>query len=290
MKNVWLNRRNDSDQQVDLELRFEHLQKTYEENYHKWLSFFLENDKWTSKFHKHGAKIAMILENQQLFDKLKNEDHLEMSCEIYEHFIGFDLVSIQPMLGPGFRIYYKEFHYDPISKKTNLNLSIRDACSKNTILKCLTGQEIADEMSREIIGDLRKHAGTIITKEWDGNKEIIRSNMKNMQDVLYRKTLRRGQQWIVTGPEIADILTGKRVNKIQSIGPLLHSSCNIIVDPLYPTREILVGFQDDLLDGYFYNPYIPLKDCKNSIGMVQFSTSCSKRLISNKAYGKIIYK
>ena len=65
----------------------------------------------------------------------------------------------------------------------------------------------------------------------------------------------------------------------------LEPDCVIFVDPLYTRKEILVGFQDDLLDGYFYNPYIMYSICGEN-----FCTRRGKKLISNKAYGKIVYK
>ncbi len=262
---------------MDNQKSFEHIQNEFNENYEKWMN----DEKWSSRLNtKHGKKIAMCLENQRLYSFMEQGfDFIEKTYEIYQNFIGFDIVSVQPMLGPASRIYFTK----------NNELSHTDVNALTRILKETDPLSIVNEINRDIIKNLRDNVGITITKPWNNYKELICSNISE----IFTNMTGFDQKWIITGPDIAEILTSVRSsNVIQSVG-ILNSEWNVIVDPLYTLDEILVGFQDDLLDGYFYSPYLIDLLTKNHLS-VDFGKSYiarhSKKLISNKAYGKIILK
>lgn len=264
---------------MDSQKTFEHFKNELDKNYEKWMN----DDKWSSRLNiKHGKKIAMCLENQRLYSLMECSqglDFTEKAYEIYQNFIGFDIVSVQPMLGPASRIYFTK----------NNELSHADISAKSYILKESDSFSIANQMNREIIKNLRDNVGITITKPWNSYKELICSSISEIYDSM----IGFGQKWIITGPDIAETLTGIRSNHvIKSVG-MLNSEWNVIVDPLYTLDEILVGFQDDLLDGYFYSPYLIDLLTKNHFSVdygKSYISRHGKKLISNKAYGKIILK
>lgn len=262
---------------MDNQKSFKYVQSEFDKNYEKWMN----DDKWSSRLNtKHGKKIAMCLENQRLYSLMEYSqglDFTEKAYEIYQNFIGFDIVSVQPMLGPASRIYFTK----------NNELSHADILAKSYMLKETDSLSVANELNRKIIKNLRDNVGTTITKPWTDNKETICSNIFE----TFTNMIGFGQKWIVTGPDIIEILTGMRFNVMQSIS-MLSSEWNIVVDPLYTAKEILVGFQDDLLDGYFYSPYLIDLLTKNQLSVDYgkfYISRHGKKLISNKAYGKIIF-
>ena len=247
-----------------------HYQEQINENYEIWM----KSDSWSDRLNtKYGKKIAMCLENQSLWhetERGKPYNFVEKVYKIYQHFIGFDLVSVQPMLGPGGIIYFK----------TDNKLESIEAYAKSRILKETDAECIAEEMNREIIFDIRNNVGTTVTKSW-GNKETIVNAISETFDELSGF----GKRWVVTSPDVAEILIGERVEHLIKSFEMLNPEWYVVVDPLYPLNEILIGSQDDFLNGYSYNPYVTLTDCEN-----RYITRHSKKLISNKMYGKIIFQ
>ena len=141
-------------------------------------------------------------------------------------------------------------------------------------------QEINLEIDREILSDLRTNAGTV--SAWDYNT-ALGSNVKEkyeslfvklveVTNVVHRKTLRGGANWIVTSPEVASIFetatagfapapteTFTGTLGIQYVGSV-NQKWRIYKDPLFQTNQILMGYKGDsyMDSGYFFCPYIPL--------------------------------
>lgn len=255
---------------METEKCFEQYQEEIDKNYELWMT----DDEWSDRLNtKHGKKIAMFLENQRLWhetERGKNYNFVEKVYKIYQHFIGFDLVSVRPTLGPAGVIYFK----------TNNKLESFEAYAKSRMLKKTDPECIAEEMNREIIFNIRNNVGTITTKSWN-NKETIINAISETFDELSGV----GKKWIVTSPDVAEILIGERVEHLIKSFEMLNPEWYVVVDPLYPLNEILIGYQDDFLDGYFYNPYVTLTDCED-----RYITRHAKKLISNKMYGRIIFR
>jgi hypothetical protein len=149
-----------------------------------------------------------------------------------------------------------------------------------TELTAVLAQEINLEIDREVLGDLRKNAGTVAS--WDFNTalgdtikekyESLYVKVVEVTNVVHRKTLRGGANWIVTSPEVAsifetatagfapaasDTFTGSL--GIQYVGTV-NNRWRIYKDPLFPTGQLLMGYKGDsyMDSGYFYCPYVPL--------------------------------
>lgn len=144
----------------------------------------------------------------------------------------------------------------------------------------ILAKEINLEIDREIITDLRRNAGTVATWDFatalgDTIKEKYESlyiKVVEISNIIHRKTLRGGANWIVTSPEVASIFETSTAGfapapsnnfesslGIQYIGTV-NMRWKIYKDPLYPRGSILMGYRGDsyMDSGYFYCPYVPL--------------------------------
>ena len=141
-------------------------------------------------------------------------------------------------------------------------------------------QEINLEIDREVLTDLRNNAGTIAA--WDFNTalgETIKEKYESLyikvvelSNVVHRKTLRGGCNWIVTSPEVASIFETATAGFAPAPSETFTSSLGIqyvgtvsnrwrlYKDPLFPSNQMLLGYKGDsyMDSGYFYCPYVPL--------------------------------
>ena len=147
----------------------------------------------------------------------------------------------------------------------------------------LTGvlaQEINLEIDREVIQDLRNNAGTVAawdlaTSLGDTIKEKYESlyvKIVEVSNVIHKKTLRGGANFLVTSPEVASIFDTATAGFAPAPSETFTSSLGIqyvgtvanryrlYKDPLFPTNQILMGYKGDsyMDSGYFYCPYVPL--------------------------------
>lgn len=147
-------------------------------------------------------------------------------------------------------------------------------------LTAILAQEINMEIDREVLTDLRNNAGTV--SAWDFNTalgdtikekyESLYVKVVEISNVVHRKTLRGGCNWMVTSPEVASIFETATAGfaptpsdtftsslGIQYVGSV-NNRWRLYKDPLFPTSQILMGYKGDsyMDSGYFYMPYVPL--------------------------------
>lgn len=147
-------------------------------------------------------------------------------------------------------------------------------------LTAVLAQEINLEIDREVLSDLRNNAGTVAS--WDFNTalgdtikekyESLYVKVVEVSNVVHRKTLRGGCNWIVTSPEVASIFETATAGfapapsegftsslGIQYVGTV-NNRWRLYKDPLFPTGQLLMGYKGDsyMDSGYFYCPYVPL--------------------------------
>jgi hypothetical protein len=147
-------------------------------------------------------------------------------------------------------------------------------------LTSVLAQEINLEIDREVLTDLRNNAGTIAV--WDFNTalgdtikekyESLYVKVVEVSNVVHRKTLRGGCNWLVTSPEVASVFETATAGfapapsdtftsslGVQYVGTV-NNRWRLYKDPLFPTGQILMGYKGDsyMDSGYFYCPYVPL--------------------------------
>ena len=203
-------------------------------------------------------------------------------------------------------------------------------------LTSILSEQIALEIDREIIEDLIKGAtaGTFYWSRSPGlfvnrttGAEIGASSaapdftgtvsewyetlVETINDVsaqIHRKTLRGGANFVVTSPEVANILeftAGFRASVTHdqdrgTIGAVnvgsLSKKFDVYVDPYFPRNVVLVGRKGGsfLESGYVYAPYVPLQVTPTIFGVEDFvprkgvMTRYAKKMVRPDMYGLVI--
>jgi len=203
-------------------------------------------------------------------------------------------------------------------------------------LTSILSEQIALEIDREIVADLVNGA-TAATYYWsrspglfvdktNGNElgassaapdftgtvsewyETLVETINDVSAQIHRKTLRGGANFVVCGPEVANILeftAGFRASvtadaETGSIGAVnvgsLSKKFDVIVDPYFLRNVILVGRRGSsfLESGYVYAPYVPLQTTPTIFGPEDFvprkgvMTRYAKKMVRPDMYGLVI--
>jgi hypothetical protein len=205
-------------------------------------------------------------------------------------------------------------------------------------LTSILSEQIALEIDREILEDLLKGAkagtyfwsrrpgrfvdrvsGQVITQstalagpdftgtvsEW---YETLVETINDVSAVIHRKTVRGGANFIVVGPETANILeftAGFRADLSNdyeggSAGAVktgnLSKKWDVYVDPYFPRNVVLVGRKGAsfLESGYVYAPYVPLQVTPTIFGTEDFvprkgvMTRYGKKMVRPDMYGVVV--
>ncbi len=205
-------------------------------------------------------------------------------------------------------------------------------------LTSILSEQIALEIDREILADLVNGAtagtfywsrspGLFVNRETGAEigsgvaapdftgtvSEWYETLIETINDVsaqIHRKTLRGGANFVVCGPEVANILeftSGFRANVTadadkgvigaQKAGSLSRKF-DVIVDPYFPRNGILVGRKGGsfLESGYVYAPYVPLQTTPTIFGVEDFvprkgvMTRYAKKMVRPDMYGMVIIR
>jgi hypothetical protein len=203
-------------------------------------------------------------------------------------------------------------------------------------LTSILSEQIALEIDREILGDLiggataatyywSRSPGMFLNREtgaeigasaaapdFTGNvSEWYETLIETINDVsaqIHRKTLRGGANFIVCGPEVANILEftsgfRARVSHADERGQVgavnvgsISKKFDVMVDPYFPRNVILVGRKGNsfLESGYVYAPYVPLQVTPTIFGTEDFvprkgvMTRYAKKMVRPDMYGLVI--
>ena len=147
--------------------------------------------------------------------------------------------------------------------------------------------------------------GTV--SEW---YETLVETINDVSAQIHRKTLRGGANFLVTSPEVANILeftAGFRANITHdsdrgSVGAVnvgsISRKFDVHVDPYFPRNVILVGRKGGsfLESGYVYAPYVPLQVTPTIFGTEDFvprkgvMTRYAKKMVRPDMYGVVVVR
>jgi hypothetical protein len=202
----------------------------------------------------------------------------------------------------------------------------------------ILSEQIALEIDREIVNDLVQGA-TAATYYWSRSpglfvhktlgtelgataaspdftgtvSEWYETLIETINDVsaqIHRKTLRGGANFLVTSPEVANILeftSGFRASITAdsdkgTIGAMktgsLSKKWDVWVDPYFPRNLVLVGRRGGsfLESGYVYAPYVPLQVTPTIFGTEDFvprkgvMTRYAKKMVRPDMYGLVVVR
>ena len=193
-------------------------------------------------------------------------------------------------------------------------------------LTALLSEQIAAEVDREILRDLRK--GAAWTAKWDynewkygatGNTPFLGYTQKDWNQTLITKinqisaqihktTLRGGANWIVVSSEVSAVFDDLEYFHVSNAAPeqdqynmgiekigSLAGRYQVYRDPYFPAGKILIGHKGkSLLDaGYIYAPYVPLQLTPTMYNPFNFTpikgimTRYAKKMVNNRYFGVI---
>ena len=205
-------------------------------------------------------------------------------------------------------------------------------------LTSILSEHIALEIDREILEDLitGAHAGTLYWSRLPGRflnretgeqlavssslagpdftgtvsewYETLVETINEVSAQIHRKTLRGGANFIVTSPEVANLLeftAGFRANvgvdtDTGTVGAVkvgsLSKKWDVYVDPYFRRNLVLVGRKGGsfLESGYVYAPYVPLQVTPTIFGTEDFvprkgvMTRYAKQMVRPDMYGLVI--
>ena len=153
--------------------------------------------------------------------------------------------------------------------------------------------------------DTGDFTGTV--SEW---YETLVETINDVSAQIHRKTLRGGANFLVCGPEVANILeftNGFRASVTHdddkgTVGAVKEGSINkkfdLYVDPYFPRNVILVGRKGSsfLESGYVYAPYVPLQTTPTIFGPEDFTprkgvmTRYGKKMVRPDMYGLVVVR
>ncbi len=205
-------------------------------------------------------------------------------------------------------------------------------------LTSILSEQIALEIDREILEDLIKGAtastlywsraagrfvnrttgveigATTATPDFTGTVsewyETLVETVNDVSAAIHRKTLRGGANFLVCGPEVANVLeftAGFRADITGdadrgTVGAVktgsLSKKWDVYVDPYFPRNVILVGRKGGsfLESGYVYSPYVPLQVTPTIFGTEDFvprkgvMTRYGKKMVRPDMYGLVIVR
>jgi hypothetical protein len=189
-------------------------------------------------------------------------------------------------------------------------------------LTALLSEQVAAEIDREILRDLRKGAAWSLRWDYNGWRRLSQTTSYTQKDwnqtlitainqlsaQIHKSTLRGGANWIVVSSEVSAIFDDLEYFHVSNASPeqdqynmgiervgTLAGRYQVYRDPYFPANTVLVGHKGtSLLDtGYIYAPYVPLQLTPTMYNPFNFTpikgimTRYAKKMVNNRFYGKI---
>jgi len=191
-------------------------------------------------------------------------------------------------------------------------------------LTALLSEQVAAEIDREILRDLRKGAAWDLRWDYNGWKRLSSSGttpytqkdwnqtlitaINQLSAQIHKSTLRGGANWIVVSSEVSAIFDDLEYFHVSNASPeqdqynmgiervgTLAGRYQVYRDPYFPPNQVLIGHKGtSLLDtGYIYAPYVPLQLTPTMYNPFNFTpikgimTRYAKKMVNNRFYGRI---
>jgi hypothetical protein len=188
-------------------------------------------------------------------------------------------------------------------------------------LTAMLSEQVAAEIDREILRDLRKAAAWQLRWDYNGwrrassaaspytqkdwNQTLI-TRVNQISAQIHKSTLRGGANFIVVSSEISAIFDDLEYFHVSDANPeqdqynmgierigTLGGRYQVYRDPYAPAYSIIIGHKGkSLLDtGYIYAPYVPLQLTPTMYNPFNFApvkgimTRYAKKVVNNRFYG-----
>jgi hypothetical protein len=189
-------------------------------------------------------------------------------------------------------------------------------------LTALLSEQMAAEIDREILRDLRR--GAAWTNRWDYNgirrqttaymatqkdwNQTLVTKINQISAQIHKATLRGGASWIVVSPEVSAVFDDLEYFHVSNASPeqdkynmgiekigTLSGRYIVYRDPYSPANTVLIGHKGTsiLETGYIYAPYVPMQLTPVMYNPFDFTpirgvmTRYAKKMVLNRYYGRI---
>ena len=189
-------------------------------------------------------------------------------------------------------------------------------------LTALLSEQMAAEIDREILRDLRR--GAAWTARWDYNglrkgtntyygvqkdwNQTLVTKINQISAQIHKSTLRGGASWVVVSPEVSAVFDDLEYFHVSNAAPeqdkynmgiekigTLSGRYLVYRDPYSPANTVLVGHKGTsiLETGYIYAPYVPMQLTPVMYNPFDFTpirgimTRYAKKMVLNRYYGRI---
>jgi len=192
-------------------------------------------------------------------------------------------------------------------------------------LTALLSEQIAAEIDREILRDIRK--GAAWTSKWDYNEwrygndgssfagytqkdwnQTLVTKINQISAQIHKTTLRGGANWIVVSSEVSAVFDDLEYFHVSNAAPeqdqynmgiekigSLAGRYQVYRDPYLPAGKVVIGHKGkSLLDaGYIYAPYVPLQLTPTMYNPFNFTpikgimTRYAKKMVNNRYFGVV---
>jgi len=190
-------------------------------------------------------------------------------------------------------------------------------------LTAMLSEQVAAEIDREILRDLRKAAAWQLRWDYNGwrkassaaspytqkdwNQTLI-TRVNQISAQIHKSTLRGGANFIIVSSEISAIFDDLEYFHVSDANPeqdtynmgierigTLSGRYQVYRDPYAPAYSIIIGHKGkSLLDtGYIYAPYVPLQLTPTMYNPFNFApvkgimTRYAKKVVNNRFYGHL---
>jgi hypothetical protein len=190
-------------------------------------------------------------------------------------------------------------------------------------LTALLSEQIAAEIDREILRDIRKAAAWQLRWDYNGWRKVsniaspytqkdwnqtLITKVNQVSAQIHKSTLRGGANFIVVSSEISAIFDDLEYFHVSDANPeqdqynmgiekigSLSGRYTVYRDPYAPSYSMIIGHKGkSLLDtGYIYAPYVPLQLTPTIYNPFNFApvkgimTRYAKKVVNNRFYGHI---
>jgi hypothetical protein len=190
-------------------------------------------------------------------------------------------------------------------------------------LTAMLSEQVAAEIDREILRDLRKAAAWTLRWDYNGwrkastaaspytqkewNQTLI-TKVNQISAQIHKATLRGGANYIVVSSEISAVFNDLEYFHVSDASPeqdqynmgierigSLGGRFQVYADPYSPWYSMIIGHKGkSLLDtGYIYAPYVPLQLTPTMYNPFNFApvkgimTRYAKKVVNNRFYGHV---
>jgi len=189
-------------------------------------------------------------------------------------------------------------------------------------LTALLSEQMAAEIDREILRDLRRGAAWSLRWDYNGLRKQTTSYFGTQKDwnqtlitkinqisaQIHKSTLRGGASWIVVSPEVSAVMDDLEYFHVSNAAPdqdkynmgiekigTLSGRYIVYRDPYSPANTVLIGHKGSsiLEAGYIYAPYVPMQLTPVMYNPFDFTpirgimTRYAKKMVLNRYFGRI---